>query len=228
MAGYYIRRVLVIIPTLFVVILITFVIMHATPGGPFDTNPDSRTNDPRVQDRLMRAYGLDKPLFVNTSEMQQALDKGQGPIVAAGALFDGQFEAFMINLVQFKLGPSYRYRGQNPRLDAAPIIILDYLEPTEPSRKDDNQYDAADEVWHADTNGGEEEANRIKPRVLPQCSNQAKRKAEQQRNDERKDAEQERRSKAALPRRRAILRLEEHIFHILPAIAIRGAKLKLH
>ena len=85
MAGYYIRRVLIILPTLFVVILITFVIMHATPGGPFDTNPDSRTNDPRVQDRLMKAYGLDKPLFLNTFEMQQSLAKGENPIVAIGA-----------------------------------------------------------------------------------------------------------------------------------------------
>jgi oligopeptide transport system permease protein len=113
MAGYYLRRFLAIIPTLFVVVLITFIIMHATPGGPFDVSPDSRTSDPRVQERLMRAYGLDKPLFYNPEAMQKAFADGKNPIEATGALVDAQFETFLVNLVQGKLGPSFRFRGRN-------------------------------------------------------------------------------------------------------------------
>ena len=113
MGGYYIRRLLTLIPTLFVVVLITFVIMHATPGGPFDVSPDSRTSDPRVQDRLMRVYGLDKPLFFNPVAMQQALADGKNPVEATGALLDGQFGVFLANLVQGHLGPSFRFRGSN-------------------------------------------------------------------------------------------------------------------
>jgi oligopeptide transport system permease protein len=113
MGGYYLRRLLTIIPTLFVVVLITFVIMHATPGGPFDVSPDSRTSDPRVQERLMRAYGLDKPLFFNPDAMQQALTDGKNPIEASAALLDGQFGVFLANLAQGHLGPSFRFRGSN-------------------------------------------------------------------------------------------------------------------
>jgi len=113
MGGYYVRRLLTIIPTLFVVVLITFVIMHATPGGPFDVSPDSRTSDPRVQERLMRAYGLDKPLFFNPTAMQQAFAEGKNPLEASAAVLDGQFGVFLANLVQGHLGPSFRFRGRN-------------------------------------------------------------------------------------------------------------------
>ena len=113
MAGYYIRRFLVIFPTLFVVILVTFIIMHATPGGPFDISPDSRTSDPRVQERLMRVYGLNKPLFFNTDAVQKALADGKNPVEAAAQVFDGQFGIFLANLVQGHLGPSFRFRGRN-------------------------------------------------------------------------------------------------------------------
>jgi oligopeptide transport system permease protein len=113
MAGYYIRRLLAIIPTLFVVILITFSIMHATPGGPFDVSPDSRTSDPRVQERLMRVYGLDKPLFFNPDAMQKAFAEGKNPLEATALLFDGQFGQFLVNLAQGHLGPSFRFRGRN-------------------------------------------------------------------------------------------------------------------
>lgn len=112
MSDYYIRRVLYIVPTLFVVLLITFVIMHAAPGGPWDVDPASRTSDPALQARLDKAYGLDKPLFFNTAEAQLAASSGKGPLETVQGLFDGQFWVFMGNLTQGKFGPSYRFRGQ--------------------------------------------------------------------------------------------------------------------
>ena len=92
MGAYYLRRFLFIIPTLFVSALITFIIMHATPGGPWDTSPDSRTSDPRVQERLDKAYGLDKPLFINIPAMQEAQAAGKRPLEVTAAVFDAQFE----------------------------------------------------------------------------------------------------------------------------------------
>ncbi len=112
MGQYYIRRTLYIIPTLFMVILVTFIIMHAAPGGPWDTDPGSRTNDPRVQERLNQAYGLDKPLFFNPDAAQLAIKDGKGPVAAVQGFMDGQFGVFLANLAQGKLGPSYRFRGQ--------------------------------------------------------------------------------------------------------------------
>ncbi len=113
MSDYYIRRILYIIPTMFLVLLITFIIMHAAPGGPWDVDPSSRTSDPRLQDRLNRAYGLDKPLFFNTQAVQLAVDEGKNPIEIAQGFFDGQFEVFFLNLAHGNLGPSYRFRGRN-------------------------------------------------------------------------------------------------------------------
>jgi oligopeptide transport system permease protein len=112
MSEYYIRRILYIFPTLFLVILVTFIIMHATPGGPWDTDPGSRTNDPAVQARLNRSFGLDKPLFFNPTAAQQAISDGKGPVEAVQGYFDSQFVIFLVNLAQGKFGPSYRFRGQ--------------------------------------------------------------------------------------------------------------------
>ena len=113
MGAYYLSRFLFIITTLFVSALITFIIMHATPGGPWDTSPDSRTSDPRVQERLDKAYGLDKPLFINIPAMQEAQAAGKRPLEVTAAVFDAQFEIWLVNFVQGKMGPSYRFRGRN-------------------------------------------------------------------------------------------------------------------
>lgn len=112
MSQYLANRVLWMIPTLFFVTLITFAIMHATPGGPWDTNPDSRLNDPRVQAALNKQYGLDKPLYFNPNKAEEVAAKGGNPVEVVQGFFDGQFFNFITNLTQGKLGPSYRYRGR--------------------------------------------------------------------------------------------------------------------
>jgi oligopeptide transport system permease protein len=112
MTGYFIRRILWLIPVLFFVTLITFVIMHATPGGPWDTNPDSRTNDPHMQEVLNRQYGLDLPLYFNPESAQEAINKGANPLEIAQSFFNSQFFDYMWKLLHGDLGPSYRYRGQ--------------------------------------------------------------------------------------------------------------------
>lgn len=61
MLQYTIRRLLLLIPTLFFVAFITFVMAQAAPGSPFDKNPDRPLSDATLE-RLNRAYGLDKPV----------------------------------------------------------------------------------------------------------------------------------------------------------------------
>jgi len=63
MFTYAIRRILWLVPTLLAMALITFLVMHATPGSPLDpvaegANPLS----PEAQKNLAEKYGLDKPL----------------------------------------------------------------------------------------------------------------------------------------------------------------------
>ena len=60
MTTFVIRRILWIIPVLFAVSIITFLVMHAAPGGPWDRErkiPDA------VRLNIERKYGLDKPLW---------------------------------------------------------------------------------------------------------------------------------------------------------------------
>jgi ABC-type dipeptide/oligopeptide/nickel transport system permease component len=64
MLRYTVYRLLWLVPTLLAMALVTFIVMHATPGSPLDpvaegANPLS----PAAQKNLAAAYGLDKPLY---------------------------------------------------------------------------------------------------------------------------------------------------------------------
>lgn len=81
MITYIGRRFLWIIPVLFTVSIITFFLMHAVPGGPWDR--DKRLPQ-ATQDRLNAKYGLDQPIYV-------------------------QYITWAGKFIQGDLGPSYRY-----------------------------------------------------------------------------------------------------------------------
>ena len=85
MRGYLVRRVLWIVPVLVAVSLITFLLMHAVPGGPWDREKPLPAS---VVRRLNAEYGLDDPIHVQYLRW-------------AGALIQGD------------LGPSYRYRDRS-------------------------------------------------------------------------------------------------------------------
>lgn len=82
MATYLLRRFLWIIPVLFVVSMITFTLMHAVPGGPWDSE---KRLPQATEDRLNEKYGLDKPIY-------EQYVNWVGGIVT-----------------RFDFGPSYRY-----------------------------------------------------------------------------------------------------------------------
>ena len=112
MTRFLVRRILWMIPVLFFVTLITFIIMHSTPGGPWDVSPDSRTSDPALQAKLIKQFGLDLPWFFNTPEAQTAIAEGKNPLVVTQAFFKAQFPIYLWRLLHGNLGPSYQYRGQ--------------------------------------------------------------------------------------------------------------------
>lgn len=84
MLSYTFKRLLTTIPTLFVVITLTFFLMRVAPGGPFD---EERPLAPAVLENIRASYGLDKPLIE-------------------------QYWAYLTNLVQGDLGPSFVYRDK--------------------------------------------------------------------------------------------------------------------
>jgi oligopeptide transport system permease protein len=98
MTTYFLRRILWMIPVLFTVALITFVLMHSAPGGPWDRDLSSRQVDASTQKVLNAYYGLDKPLW------RQFVAYVIGDFTK-----EGKFDCGM---VCGDLGPSYRVRGR--------------------------------------------------------------------------------------------------------------------
>ena len=82
MLRYTLLRLLGAIPTLLLVIVLAFLMVHAAPGGPFD---DERALPADVAANIEAAYHLDEPLAQ-------------------------QLGRYMSGLLRGDLGPSYRYR----------------------------------------------------------------------------------------------------------------------
>ena len=86
MLQYALRRVAWLIPTLLAMALMTFIIMHATPGSPLDPQaPNANPLSPELQRNLAEKYGLDKPLYI-------------------------QFLTFLKNVVRMDFGFSYVFK----------------------------------------------------------------------------------------------------------------------
>jgi oligopeptide transport system permease protein len=82
MARYFIRRALSLIPTLFIVITLSFFLIRLAPGGPFARERDVPE---AILQNLMKRYHMDEPLFK-------------------------QYLRYMGDIVRWDFGPSYRYR----------------------------------------------------------------------------------------------------------------------
>ena len=73
MTGYIIRRFLWMVPLLWAVATVTFFLMHAVPGGPFDREKEL---PPSVLANLEKKYNLDEPLFAQYGLYLRDLLKG--------------------------------------------------------------------------------------------------------------------------------------------------------
>lgn len=83
MLNYIVKRVFASIVTIFVVISLTFILMHKIPGGPFD---GEKKLPPQIEANLKQKFGLDKPLHE-------------------------QYIMYLKNLAKGELGPSMSYSG---------------------------------------------------------------------------------------------------------------------
>ncbi len=80
---YALMRLMSAIPTLLLVVVLAFLMMHAAPGGPFD---ETRVLPPETAANIERAYDLDAPLGT-------------------------QLVDYLVGIARGDLGPSYRYPG---------------------------------------------------------------------------------------------------------------------
>lgn len=85
MAKYFLKRLLIALMTLWVIITITFFLMHSIPGDPF---ADEKRILPEIRANLEAKYGLDKPLIE-------------------------QYFIYMKNLLQGDLGISLKYKNRS-------------------------------------------------------------------------------------------------------------------
>ncbi len=77
MLRYVLRRLGGVIPTLFIIITLSFFVIRLAPGGPFD---EEQALPPEIKANLEAAYGLDQPLYVQYGRYLAALVQGDfGP-----------------------------------------------------------------------------------------------------------------------------------------------------
>jgi len=77
MLAYTLRRIVGLVPTLFVLVTLAFFIIRLAPGGPFD---QEQALTPAIRANLDAAYGLDQPLAVQYGRYLGALLRGDlGP-----------------------------------------------------------------------------------------------------------------------------------------------------
>ncbi len=85
MRSFLIKRIIMIILTLFLIALLTFTLMHSVPGGPFTRE---RELPEQVEQALNEKYHLNDPLYV-------------------------QFFDYIKGIITFDLGPSFKYQGKS-------------------------------------------------------------------------------------------------------------------
>jgi len=74
---FAIRRIATLVPTLFIIITLSFLIIRLAPGGPFD---DELGLAPAIRANLDAAYGLDQPMLTQYARYLAALAHGDfGP-----------------------------------------------------------------------------------------------------------------------------------------------------
>jgi peptide/nickel transport system permease protein len=101
MMSYLIRRILWLIPTLLAMALMTFLVMHATPGSPLEPEGGNNPLSPAEQKNLAAKYGLDRPLWE-------------------------QFGRFLLNALRGDFGQSYVYKTRSVAeilWDAFPVSL---------------------------------------------------------------------------------------------------------
>jgi len=86
MLSFIVRRLAVAIPTLLILVILSFILMYAAPGGPFNSE---RPLPPEVLANIEAKYGLDQPFW-------------------------RQIVNYVVSVVtQFDFGPSFQYKDRS-------------------------------------------------------------------------------------------------------------------
>ncbi len=108
MLGYTIKRILALIPVLFVALVLTFTAIQFVPGDPILTLLSDQSGNKVLEQRLRAEYGLDRPVLE-------------------------RFETYALGVLQGDFGYSYRFAGKPvseilaPSLKISPLLALSAL-----------------------------------------------------------------------------------------------------
>jgi oligopeptide transport system permease protein len=99
---YFLKRILFMFPLLLVISFLSFCLMHAAPGGPFDK--ERKPASPEIERNLARRYHLDEPLW-----------KQYLRYLGVGFERDeqGKTHWFKGGLIRGDFGPSYKLRDHS-------------------------------------------------------------------------------------------------------------------
>ncbi len=114
MLRYIIRRTLYVIPTVFGVALITFILFHVALGDQAEVMAGRHATEQTIKD-LESKYGWDKPLFIDL----QSLRRGNLKVA-----FDSQFISYLGQIVTLNFGRSYNTKQK------VSTMLLDGLGPS--------------------------------------------------------------------------------------------------
>ncbi len=98
LASFLVRRLLLMIPTLWAIATAAFLMVRMAPGGPFQSE---REIPAAAKEQLLQKFGLDRPLHE-------------------------QYFSFLGNAVRFDFGPSYKFPSRQVNeiiLDALPVSL---------------------------------------------------------------------------------------------------------
>ncbi|WP_028357055.1 ABC transporter permease [Brackiella oedipodis] len=76
MLFFFLKRVLLLIPTIIGITLLTFLLIHMIPGDPVQIMLGERSVDPQVRQAMMERLGLDQPLYIQYWEYLKSLLHG--------------------------------------------------------------------------------------------------------------------------------------------------------
>ncbi|WP_375281211.1 oligopeptide ABC transporter permease OppB [Pseudooctadecabacter sp.] len=135
MFAYIVRRLAIAVPTLLILVIFSFVLMFAAPGGPFDSE---RPLPPEVMANVLERYGLDQPywkqmfdyvknvvLYFDFGPSFQYRDRTVNDVIAQGfpvTLTYGAWSALVAVVVGVSLGVAAALR-QNTWLDYLAVGI---------------------------------------------------------------------------------------------------------
>ncbi|MBI4183199.1 MAG: ABC transporter permease [Proteobacteria bacterium] len=128
---YLFRRVLQAVPLLLLVVVITFLLVHAAPGDPVDVLSGQMETAPEYREQLRREFGLDRPLYVQ-------LGRYVAKVTSLDLGYSLRYRVDVFDLIMSRLPATLLLMGTSLVLSSAIGILLGAFAARHPYSAADN------------------------------------------------------------------------------------------